>query len=89
MEEKINDAIKAALIIEQQNEMLKEMIGEISATYGVKKSVIKKLIMASARSSLDKAHEKIDEERETLNNAETFINVLASIDVDSIDTELE
>ena len=81
--EKMTTAMRAALILEQQSEILNEVIGDIAADFGVNKGTAKKIIMAFAKDSLEKTSEKIEDERSSLANAEVMIEAVEGMNFDT------
>ena len=92
MVEKINmetleTAMRAALIIEQQEEILNEALKEIATEIGVSKSIAKKIVKAYAKDQLEKTQEKLEEQRQSLTNAEMLIEIVENASVDTSDIE--
>lgn len=77
--EKMETAMKAALIIAQQTEILNEVIGDIASDFGVNKGTAKKIINAYAADKLEKTQEKLEDERSSLANAEVMIEAVESM----------
>ena len=72
-QEKMETAMKSALIIAQQTEILNEVLGDIAADFGVNKPTAKKIINAFAADKLEKTSEKMEDERSSLANADVMI----------------
>lgn len=83
--EKMETAMKAALIIAQQTEVLNEVIGDIAADFGVNKGTAKKIINAFAADKLEKTQEKLEDERSSLANAEVMIEAVENMSFDAED----
>ena len=81
--EKMTEAMKAALIIEQQSDVLNELIPAIADSFGVNKGTAKKIIMAYAKDSLAKTQEKLEDERSSLSNVEAMIEAVEGITIDT------
>lgn len=81
--EKMTTAMKAALIISQQTEILNDVIGDIASDFGVNKGTAKKIINAFAADRLEKTSEKIEDERSSLANAEVMIEAVESMNFDT------
>lgn len=81
--EKMTEAMKAALIIEQQSDILNELIPSIADSFGVNKGTAKKIIMAYAKDSLAKTQEKLEDERSSLANVEAMIEAVEGITIDT------
>lgn len=81
--EKMTTAMKAALIISQQTEILNDVIGDIASDFGVNKGTAKKIINAFAADKLTKTQEKIEDERSSLANAEVMIEAVESMNFDT------
>ena len=81
--EKMTEAMKAALIIEQQSDVLNELIPAIADSFGVNKGTAKKIIMAYAKDSLAKTQEKLEDERSSLANVEAMIEAVEGITIDT------
>ena len=77
----MQEALKAFLIIEQQNDMLKEILPIIADNYGVNKPTARKILAAYAKDTLEKTSEKMEDERSSLANAETMITDVENITV--------
>jgi len=76
VDEKLTKAITAQLIISQQEEIIKEYIGDISDNFGVTKTIAKKIIKAYCLDKMEKTQEKMEDERSSLANIETFIEAV-------------
>lgn len=83
--EKMETAMRAALIIAQQQEVLNEVLGDIASDFGVNKGTAKKLITAYAADKLEKTQEKIEDERSSLANAEVMIEAIENMSFDPED----
>lgn len=81
--EKMETAMRAALIISQQTEILNDVIGDIASDFGVNKGTAKKIINAFAADKLEKTSEKIEDERSSLANAEVMIEAVEGMNFDS------
>jgi hypothetical protein len=81
--EKMEEAMKAALIIEQQADILNELIPAIADSFGVNKGTAKKIIMAYAKDTLAKTQEKLEDERSSLANVEAMIEAVEGITIDT------
>jgi hypothetical protein len=81
--ENITEAMKAALIIEQQQEILNDLIPNIADDFGVNKGTAKKIIMAYAKDTLQKTQEKLEEERSSLANVEAMIEAVEGVVIDT------
>jgi valyl-tRNA synthetase len=79
----LREALKSALIIEQQQEILNECLGKLAEDFGVNKSIAKKIIFAFAKDKMEKTQEKIEEERTSLSNAEVMLEVVENITIDT------
>jgi hypothetical protein len=79
----LREALKAALIIEQQQEILNDCLAKIAEDFGVNKSIAKKIIFAFAKDKIEKTQEKIEEERTALSNAEVMLEVVENITIDT------
>jgi len=75
--------MKAALIIEQQQEILNDLIPNIADDFGVNKGTAKKIIMAYAKDTLQKTQEKLEEERSSLANVEAMIEAVEGVVIDT------
>lgn len=84
-QEKMETAMKSALIIAQQTEILNEVIGDIAADFGVNKSTAKKIINAFAADKLEKTSEKMEEERSSLANADVMIEACENMSIGAED----
>jgi len=78
---KMTEALRSALIIEQQNEILNEIIPTIAEEFGVNKGTAKKIIMAYAKDTLAKTQEKLEDERSSLANATVLIEAIEGVTV--------
>lgn len=85
--EKLENAIRAQLIISQQEEIINESIGDIAADFGVNKSIAKKIIKAFAQDTLEKTQEKMEDERSSLANAEVMMEAIESLSIEPTDLE--
>jgi len=85
--ETMEKVMKAALIIEQQQEIINENIGEIASAFEVNKSIAKKIITAYAKDKLEKTQEKIESDRVSLSNAEILIEAVENMSIDTSDIE--
>ena len=81
--DKMVEAVKCGLIIEQQSELLKELLPTIADEFGVTKSIAKKIIMSFAKDTLAKTQEKLEDERSSLANVEGMIEAIECITVDA------
>lgn len=79
----MEDAMKAALIIEQQSDILNDLIPKIADEFGVNKGTAKKIIMAYAKDTLEKTQEKLEDERSSLANVEAMIEAVEGITIDT------
>ena len=77
--EKMTDAMKAALIIEQQSDILNDLLPSIADEFGVNKGTAKKIIMAYAKDTLAKTQEKLEDERSSLANVESMIEAVEGV----------
>jgi len=84
-QEKMETAMKAALIIAQQTEVLNEVIGDIAADFGVNKGTAKKIINAFAADKLEKTSEKMEDERSSLANADVMIEACENMSIEAED----
>ena len=75
----MQEALKAFLIIEQQQDMLKEILPTIVDNFGVNKPTAKKILAAYAKDTLEKTSEKMEDERNSLANAETMISAVENV----------
>lgn len=75
----MQEALKAFLIIEQQQDMLKEILPTIADNFGVNKPTAKKILAAYAKDTLEKTSEKMEDERNSLANAETMISAVEGV----------
>jgi len=82
VDEKTQDALKAYLIIEQQQAILKDILPSIADAYGVNVATAKKILIAYAKDTLEKTSEKIEDERNSLANAETMISAIENLVVE-------
>lgn len=83
IDEKLTETIKAQLIIAQQDEVIKEFIGDIADHFGVSKAIAKKIIKSYAMDTLEKTQEKMEDERSSLANIETLIEAVDGAVVDT------
>ena len=81
--DKMIEALKAALIIEQQSDILGNLLPNIADEFGVNKATAKKIIMAYAKDSLQKTQEKLEDERSSLANVESMIEAVEGITIDT------
>lgn len=81
----MTDAMRAALIIAQQQEILNEAVGTLAGSFGVNKGTAKKLITAFAMDKLEKTAEKMEDERSSLANAEIFIESIENMSFEAED----
>jgi DNA-binding MarR family transcriptional regulator len=88
-QEKLENAIRAQLIIAQQEEIINECIGDISADFGVNKPTAKKIIKAFAADKLEKTQEKMEDERSSLANAEVMMEAVENLSIEAPDMEDE
>jgi len=72
-QEKMENAMRAALIIEQQQEILNENLGDLASDFGVTKGIAKKIITAFAKDKIEKTQEKMEDERAALANADIML----------------
>lgn len=79
VDELMQEAITAYLIIEQQQEKLKEILSPIADSFGVNLPTTKKILVAYAKDTLDKTSEKMEEERNSLANADTMISAIENL----------
>ncbi len=77
----MQEALKAYLIIEQQQDILKEIVPTIADFYAVNKVTAKKILMAYAKDTLEKTSEQMENERSSLSNAEVMITAVENISV--------
>jgi len=87
--ETLEEALRAALIIEQQTEILNESISALASEFGVSKGIAKKIIMAFAKDKLEKTQEKLEDERTALSNADTFIQVVENMSLEGFSRDEE
>ena len=89
----MQEALKSFLIIEQQQDILKEILPSIADNFGVNKPTARKILAAYAKDTLEKTSEKMEDERNSLANAETMIsaieNVVVTPDPTSADEDTE
>jgi hypothetical protein len=83
--EKMEDAMRASLIIQQQNEILGEALSELAGDFGVSKALAKKIVTAYAKDTLEKTSEKLEDERSSLANADVMIDSLENMSFDPED----
>ncbi len=83
--EVMESAMKSALIISQQTEILNEAIGTLATTFGVNKGTAKKIITAYAADKLEKTAEKMEDERSSLSNASTLLEAVENMSFDTAD----
>ena len=88
-QEKLEEVIKAQLIISQQEEIINDNIGDIAADFGVNKSIAKKIIKAFAQDKLEKTQEKMEDERSSLANAEVMMEAVENLSVEAPELEGE
>ncbi len=81
----MENAMRAALIIEQQNEVLGEALGELAGDFGVTKGIAKKIIMAFAKDKMEKTQEKMEDERSALANADVMLEACENMSFDPED----
>jgi|SaaInlStandDraft_4_1057021.scaffolds.fasta_scaffold116170_2 hypothetical protein len=80
---KMQEALRASLIIEQQTEVLNDVIGDVAGDFGVNKPTAKKIIKAYAKDTLEKTQEKLEDERSSLANAEVMIEAVEGLTMDT------
>lgn len=83
--EKMENAMRAALIIAQQQEILDENATELAGDFGVSKSIAKKIVAAFAQDSLEKTQEKMEEQRSALANADVMLEAVENMSFDPED----
>ena len=88
-QKKLEEVIKAQLIISQQEEIINENIGDIASDFGVNKTIARKIIKAFAQDKLEKTQEKLEDERSALANAEVLLEVVENISVETPELENE
>lgn len=81
----MENAMRAALIIEQQNEILGEALGELAGDFGVSKGIAKKIVMAFAKDTMEKTQEKMEDERSALANADVMLEACENMSFDPED----
>ena len=86
-QEQLEEAIKAQLIIAQQEDIINDSIGDIAADFGVNKSIAKKIIKAFAQDKLEKTQEKMEDERSSLANAEVMLEAVENLSVEAPDMD--
>lgn len=86
--EKMEKALRAALIIAQQTEVMNEVIGDVASDFGVSKGIAKKLVTAYANDKLEKTQEKMEDERSSLSNAEVMIEAIENMSIEADEEEL-
>ena len=86
-QEQIENVCKAFLIIAQQEELINEHISKIAAEFGVDKGTCKKILKAWADDKLAKTQEKIEDQRSSLSNAETLIEVVENLSIEREDED--
>lgn len=77
----MTEALKSALIITQQTEILNEILPDVASDFGLTKSMAKKIVMAYAKDNLSKTQEKMEDERSALANAEVMIEAIEGVSV--------
>ena len=77
----MTEALKSALIITQQTEILNEILPDVASDFGLTKSMAKKIVMAYAKDNLSKTQEKMEDERSALANAEVMIGAIEGVSV--------
>lgn len=77
----VTEALKSALIITQQTEILNEILPDVASDFGLTKSMAKKIVMAYAKDNLSKTQEKMEDERSALANAEVMIEAIEGVSV--------
>jgi len=75
----MENAMRAALIIAQQEELLNESLGELAADFNVSKGIAKKIIKAFAADKLEKTQEKMEDERTALANADSMLEAVENM----------
>lgn len=78
------EALRASLIIAQQQELLDEMVPDIAEEFGVSKSAVKKICRAYAQDALQKTQEKLEDERTQMANIEVLIEAVDGIKLTDI-----
>lgn len=81
-EDTMKTAMTAGLIIQQQTEILNESLGELAGDFGVSKSIAKKIIMSYCKDTLEKTGEKLEDERNSLSQAEVLIEACENMSFD-------
>lgn len=84
-QETMEAAMKAALIIEQQTEIMNEALGNLAADFGVSKGIAKKIIMAFAKDKIERTQEKMEDERSALANADVMLEAVENMSFDPED----
>ena len=81
----MEDAMRSALIIAQQNEILNECLGTLASDFGVSKGIAKKIINAFAADKMEKTQEKMEDERSALANADVMLEAVENMSFDAED----
>jgi len=81
---RVNECLRCALIIAQQQELMSEIIPDIAEEFGVSKGVVKRVAMAYANDQLQKTQEKLEDERSMLANVELLIEAVDGIKLTDI-----
>lgn len=84
-QETMESAMRASLIIAQQNEILGEALGELAGDFGVSKGIAKKIVTAFAKDTLEKTQEKMEDERSALANADVMLEAVENMSFDPED----
>jgi len=90
--EVMENAMRASLIIAQQEEILNEALGTLAADFGVSKGIAKKIIKAFAADKIEKTQEKMEDERSALANADLMLEAVENMSFepeDLLDEETE
>ncbi len=84
-QETMENAMRASLIIAQQNELLNEALAELAGDFGVSKGIAKKIVTAFAKDTLEKTQEKMEDERSALANADVMLEAVENMSFDPED----
>jgi len=77
--EVMENAMRASLIIAQQDEILNEALGVLAGGFGVSKGIAKKIIKAFAADKMEKTQEKMEDERSALANADVMLEAVENM----------